>query len=60
MGATPPHLRTSHNLFFLEEGGVGHWKMMVVSLASMYLITKIGRFHGNGKIRFPPFFTLKW
>ena len=35
MGVTPPHLRTSYNLFFLEEGCIGSWKRMVVSLSSL-------------------------
>ena len=34
MGVTPPHLRTSYNLFFLEEECIGSWKRMVVSLSS--------------------------
>ena len=32
---TPPHLRTSYNLFFLEDGCIGSWKRMVVSLSSL-------------------------
>ena len=32
---TPLHLRTSYNLFFLEEGCIGSWKRMVVSLISL-------------------------
>ena len=40
MGVTPPHLRTSYNLFFLEEGCIGSWKRMVVSLSSLYVVLK--------------------
>ena len=32
---TPPHLRTSYNLFLLEDGCIGSWKKMVVSLSSL-------------------------
>ena len=32
---TPPHLRTSYNVFFLEDGCIGIWKRMVVSLSSL-------------------------
>ena len=32
---TPPHRRTSYNLFFLEGGCIGSWKRMVVSLSSL-------------------------
>ena len=32
---TPPHLRTSYNLFFLEYGCIASWKRMVVSLSSL-------------------------
>ena len=32
---TPPHLRTTYNIFFLEDGCFGSWKMMVVSLSSL-------------------------
>ena len=32
---TPPHRRTSYNLFFLEGGCIGSWKTMVVSLSSL-------------------------
>ena len=32
---TPPHLRTSYNLFFLEDGCIASWKRMVVSLSSL-------------------------
>ena len=40
MGVTPPHLRTSYNLFFLEEECIGSWKRMVVSLNSLYVVLK--------------------
>ena len=29
MGVTPPHLRTSNNLFVLQGGCLGSWKRMV-------------------------------
>ena len=32
---TPPHPRTSYSLFFLEDGCIGSWKRMVVSLSSL-------------------------
>ena len=35
MGVSPTHLRTSYNLIFLEEGCIGSWKRMVVSLSSL-------------------------
>ena len=38
---TPPHLRTSYNLFFLEYGCIASWKRMVVSLSSLLVVLKI-------------------
>ena len=32
---TPPHVRTSYNLFFLEDGCIVSWKRVVVSLSSL-------------------------
>ena len=38
---TPPHLRTSYNLFFLEDGCIGSWKRTVVSVRSMWVVLTI-------------------
>ncbi len=41
MGVTPPHLRTSYNLFFLQGRCLWSWKRMVVGLRSLQVALKI-------------------
>lgn len=41
MGVTPPHVRTNHNLFFLEGECLGSLKRMVVDLGLVHVVLKI-------------------